>query len=110
HLFVFIQHQQSPKMKERAKSLGENVLDYDGCAQPWVITWSDWFMFYNSKKYAGASSDDCDRFMALPMTYMVGHENLVVGDASREMGGKSDMRNGTNSPKEKVWSRYNKIS
>ncbi|KAL6407687.1 hypothetical protein AUP68_08708 [Ilyonectria robusta] len=57
-------------MKQRAESLGENVLDYDGCAQLWVRSWDDWLAFYNSKEYAAALSDDCDRFMTLPMTYM----------------------------------------
>lgn len=74
-------------MKERARSLGEGVLDYDGCAQLWVKDWDGWLAFYNSKEYAAALSDDCHRFMKLPMTYMVGYENLVVGDASRAMGG-----------------------
>lgn len=82
-------------MKERARSLGENVLDYDGCAQLWVRTWDNWLAFYNSKEYAAALSDDCNRFMALPMTYMVGYENLVVGDASTEMGGRNGMKSGT---------------
>ena len=85
------QHHQTPEMKERARSLGENVLEYDGCAQLWVKSWDDWLKFYNSKEYAVALGPDCDRFMQLPMTYMVGYENLVVGDASREMGGKDGM-------------------
>ena len=44
-----------------------------------------WLAFYDSKEYA-ALGDECARFMALPMTYMVGYENLVVGDASRDIG------------------------
>lgn len=75
-------------MKINAASLGENVLNYDACAQLWVRTWNDWMAFYNSAEYAAALSDDCNRFMALPMTYMVGYENLVVGDASAGLGGK----------------------
>ncbi|KAM0322631.1 hypothetical protein ACHAPQ_008949 [Fusarium lateritium] len=78
-------------MKERAKSLGEGFLDYDSCAQLWVKTWDDWLAFYNSKEYAAALSDDCDRFMALPMTYMVGYENLVVGDAPKSLSGKDGL-------------------
>lgn len=81
------QHHQTPLMKERARSLGENVLDYDGCAQLWVRSWDDWMGFYNSAEYAAALSDDCHRFMALPMTYMIGYENLVVGDANKSVGG-----------------------
>lgn len=81
-------------MKEKAKSLGENVLEYDGCAQLWVRSWDDWMAFYNSKEYAAALSDDCDRFMALPMTYMVGYENLVVGDANSSVPGKDGLNIG----------------
>ncbi|OBT39689.1 hypothetical protein VE00_09973 [Pseudogymnoascus sp. WSF 3629] len=88
HIVRYVQHHQTPEMKTRAASLGENILEYDGCAQLWVRTWDDWLAFYNSKEYAAALSADCDRFMALPMTYMVGYENLVVGDASKAMGGK----------------------
>ena len=78
-------------MKERARSLGENVLEYDACAQLWVRTWDDWLAFYNSEEYAAALKDDCDLFMVLPFTYMVGYENLVVGDASKAVGGKDGM-------------------
>ncbi|KAH8685063.1 EthD domain-containing protein [Ilyonectria robusta] len=87
HIVRYSQHHQTVEMKQRAESLGENVLDYDGCAQLWVRSWDDWLAFYNSKEYAAALSDDCDRFMTLPMTYMVGYENLVVGEGSRKMGG-----------------------
>ncbi|KPM43011.1 hypothetical protein AK830_g3539 [Neonectria ditissima] len=80
-------HHQTVEMKERARSLGENVLEYDGCAQLWVRTWDDWLEFYNSKEYAAALSDDCNRFMSLPMTYMVGYENLVVGEGLSVLGG-----------------------
>lgn len=79
-------------MKGRAQSLGENVLDYDACAQLWVRTWDDWMKFYTSEEYAASLSDYCDRFMKLPMTYMVGHENLVVGDASKDLGGRDGLK------------------
>lgn len=79
-------------MQARAKSLGENFLDYDGCAQLWVKSWDDWLAFYNSPEYAAALKDDCDLFMALPMTYMVGYENLVVGSVPEELGGKDGMQ------------------
>lgn len=78
-------------MKSRAASLGENVLEYDACAQLRVRTWDDWLAFYNSPEYAAALSNDCNRFMALPMTYMVGYENLVVGEALEALGGKSGL-------------------
>lgn len=74
-------------MKDRLHNLGVKVLEYDGCAQLWVKTWDDWLAFYNSDEYAAALSDDCERFMIQPMTYMVGYENLIVGDASKTMGG-----------------------
>lgn len=79
-------------MKERAKALGENCLDYDGCAELWVKSWDDWLAFYNSPEYAAALKDDCDRFMVLPMTYMIGYENLVVGTVPKELGGKDGMK------------------
>ncbi|KAL3486077.1 EthD domain-containing protein [Aspergillus germanicus] len=91
HILRYVQHHQTPEMKERARSLGENVLDYDGCAQLWVRTWDDWMAFYTSKEYAAALSDDCHFFMQLPMTYMVGYENLVVGDASKVLGGRDGL-------------------
>ncbi|KAL4876850.1 EthD domain-containing protein [Aspergillus karnatakaensis] len=91
HILRYVQHHQTPEMKERAESLGENHLDYDACAQLWVRTWDDWLAFYNSEEYAAALSDDCHVFMQLPMTYMVGQENLVVGDASRVIGGKDGL-------------------
>lgn len=75
-------------MKERARGLGDNVLDFDGCAQLWVRSWDDWMEFYSSEEYAAALSDDCHRFLQLPITYMVGYENLIVGDASQGIGGK----------------------
>jgi len=78
-------------MKERAQSLGENVIDYDGCATLWVKDWEAWLSFYNSKEYAAALGPDCEIFMALPMSYMIGYENLVVGDASRFIGGKDGL-------------------
>lgn len=78
-------------MKERARSLGGSILDYDGCAELYVKTWDDWLAFYNSKEYATALGDDCSRFMELPMTYMVGHENLIVGDALGDIGGNNGL-------------------
>ena len=81
-----VKHHQTPEMKANAKSLGENVLDYDGCAQLWVRDWDAWLAFYNSKEYKAALGPDCERFMELPMTYMVGYENVVVGEGL--LGGK----------------------
>ncbi|KAI0466394.1 EthD domain-containing protein [Xylaria cf. heliscus] len=65
----YAQHHQTPEMKDCVRDLGGNVLDYDG------------------KEYA-ALKDDCDRFMILPATYMVGYEHLIVGDDSKALAGK----------------------
>lgn len=65
-------------MKERARSLGEGVLEYDACAQLYVRTSDDWLAFSNSEEYKTVLADDCQKFMTLPMTYMVGYESLVV--------------------------------
>ncbi|KAI2603264.1 EthD domain-containing protein [Hypoxylon fragiforme] len=87
HVVRYVQHHQTPEMKERIRSLGGNVLDYDACAQVYVREWDDWLTFYKSEEYAAALGEDSPLFMQLPVTYMVGHENLVVGDASGQMGG-----------------------
>jgi hypothetical protein len=79
-------------MKEHVKSLGEEVLNFDACAQLWVRTWDDWLAFSASPEYNAALAEDCKSFMALPMTYMVGYENLVVGDASKVIGGNDGIR------------------
>ncbi|KAJ5921057.1 Dimeric alpha-beta barrel [Penicillium verhagenii] len=78
----------TPEMQELSRSLNENVLEYDACAEIWVRTWDDWLKFSGSDEYMSALGEDCQRFMQLPMTYMVGRENLVMGDAFREIGGK----------------------
>lgn len=78
-------------MREAVKKLGEKVLDYDGCATLWVKDWDAWLSFMNSDEYAAALGPDCEYFMSLPLTYMVGYENLVVGDVSRYIGGKDGL-------------------
>lgn len=78
-------------MKARMTGIGESVLDYDACAQLWVRNWDGWLGFCQSPEYSAALSDDCSRFMAMPMTYMIGYENLVVGDAAQAIGGKSGL-------------------
>ncbi|KAH7190983.1 EthD domain-containing protein [Fusarium oxysporum] len=82
HIVRYTQHRQTPEMKERARSLGEGVLEYDACAQLYVRTWDDWLSFSNSEEYKTVLADDCQKFMALPMTYMVGYESFIVGDMS----------------------------
>jgi hypothetical protein len=78
-------------MKERMTSLGQSVLEYDACAQLWVNDWNSWLEFSNSPEYSTALRDDCARFMVMPMTFMIGHELLVVGSATQELGGKSGL-------------------
>jgi hypothetical protein len=78
-------------MKARMEGIGETVLNYDACAQLWVRDWDGWLGFCQSPEYAAALSDDCNRFMELPMNYMIGYENLVVGDASKVIGGNSGL-------------------
>lgn len=82
-------------MMERARSLGEGVLEYDACAQLWVRTWNDWLKFSSSEEYNNALGADCQLFMELPMTYMVGQENIVVGHAVPEIEGKDGFLEGS---------------
>ncbi|KAJ5958504.1 Dimeric alpha-beta barrel [Penicillium vulpinum] len=91
NILRYVQHHQTPEMKARMTGIGESVLDYDACAQLWVRNWDGWLGFCQSPEYLAALSDDCERFMALPMTYMIGYENLVVGDAAQTLGGKSGL-------------------
>lgn len=92
HSSIDLQHHQTPEMKERVRGLGEKVLDYDGCATLWFKDWDTWIKFKNSEEYAAVLGPDCKYLMTLPLTYMVGYENLVVGDASRYMGGKDGLK------------------
>ncbi|KAE8345036.1 hypothetical protein BDV24DRAFT_159870 [Aspergillus arachidicola] len=88
NILRYVQHHQTPEMMERARSLGEGVLEYDACAQLWVRSWDDWLKFSGSEEYNNALGEDCQRFMQLPMTYMVGRENIVVGHGVPEIEGK----------------------
>lgn len=47
----YVQLYQSPEMKEKAKSLGMEILDYDGCSTIWVKSWDDWMNFASSPEY-----------------------------------------------------------
>ncbi|PWY81595.1 hypothetical protein BO94DRAFT_576565 [Aspergillus sclerotioniger CBS 115572] len=87
----YVQHHQTPEMKARMTSIGASVLDYDACAQLWVRDWDSWLEFCQSPEYLAALRDDCDRFMGSPIKFMVGYETLIVGDASRVIGGKSGL-------------------
>ncbi|KAH7377327.1 hypothetical protein BKA66DRAFT_572128 [Pyrenochaeta sp. MPI-SDFR-AT-0127] len=59
----YTQTYQSPEMKERVKSLGMEVLDYDACSTIWVRRWEDWIEFASSAEYQAALMPDADHFM-----------------------------------------------
>ncbi|PWY70266.1 hypothetical protein BO70DRAFT_432306 [Aspergillus heteromorphus CBS 117.55] len=81
HIIRYTQHHQTPSMRSLVQTLpGANVLDYDGCAEMWVRKWDDWVAFTESDEFRGVLADDSLGFVKLPLTYMVGYENLVVGD------------------------------
>ncbi|KAF2465272.1 uncharacterized protein BDR25DRAFT_318525 [Lindgomyces ingoldianus] len=48
---------QSPKMKEKIRSLGMELLDYDACSQIWVKSWDDWERFFSSPEYAASKAE-----------------------------------------------------
>jgi hypothetical protein len=43
---------QSPDMKEKIKSLGMELLDFDACSTLWVKDWESWERFSSSPEYA----------------------------------------------------------
>ncbi|KXL44412.1 MAG: hypothetical protein FE78DRAFT_40837 [Acidomyces sp. 'richmondensis'] len=75
----YVQFHQTPEMKEKAKSLGLNHIEFDGCSEIWVRNWDDWMAFYTSPEYAKVMQPDCEHFMAMPIHVMVGYENLIYG-------------------------------
>jgi hypothetical protein len=50
-------------MKEKLKSLGMEVLDFDACSTIWVKDWESWEKFSSSPEYAAALMPDADHFM-----------------------------------------------
>lgn len=83
----YVQFHQTPEMKEKARSLGLNHLEYDGCSEIWVKEWDDWLRFFEvsllpvvsrsfdssdgllqSPEYAKALGPDCGNFMAMPIS------------------------------------------
>jgi hypothetical protein len=42
----YVQFHQPPEMKEKAKSLGLQHVDFDGCSEIWVQSWEDWMSFF----------------------------------------------------------------
>lgn len=104
-------------MKERAKSLGLEHLNFDGCSEIWVKSWDDWMAFFSvrtyspkttcdqspdensqSPEYAAALAPDCQHFMAMPIHVAVGYENLIFGEAVPGMGGKDGVRRDSEQP------------
>lgn len=53
---------QSPEMKDRAKAMGMELLDYDGCSTLWFRSWRDAEAFFTSPEYAALAAD-CKHFM-----------------------------------------------
>jgi hypothetical protein len=79
-------------MKEKVRTLGLNMLEYDGCSEIWVKSWDDWMKFYTSEEYAKAMAPDCKYFMAMPITVYAGEENIIFGDAITGMGGTDGIK------------------
>lgn len=57
-----IQLHQTPEMKARAKALGLDVFDYDGCSALWFQKWEDAEAFFASPEYSSLSAD-CAHFL-----------------------------------------------
>ena len=75
-------------MKQKAQSLtGIKMLEFDGCSEIWVKSWDDWVNFFSSPEYNAALSPDCKYFMQMPISVYAGEENLMFGEAVKEMGG-----------------------
>ncbi|RVX71587.1 hypothetical protein B0A52_03771 [Exophiala mesophila] len=89
HIGRYCQFHQTPELKEKAKALGLAQLEYDGCSDIYVKNWDDWVQFYNSPDYAKALAPDVSHFMAMPITIMVGYDNLIFGEAIPDIGGNS---------------------
>lgn len=47
----YTQTYQTPEMKDKVRSLGMEVLDYDACSTIWVRRWEDWVEFASSAEY-----------------------------------------------------------
>ena len=53
-----------PEMREKAKSLGYHVDDWDGCSILYFKTFDDARNFFSSKEHA-TLAEDCKQFMDL---------------------------------------------
>nr|OQO26165.1 hypothetical protein B0A51_03884 [Rachicladosporium sp. CCFEE 5018] len=83
----YVQSHQTPEMREQAKELGLQQIEFDGCSEIWVKTWEDWMAFFKSPEYAKVLAPDCKHFMAMPISVMVGQDNLIFGHAIPGEGG-----------------------
>ncbi|KAF2247647.1 hypothetical protein BU26DRAFT_351330 [Trematosphaeria pertusa] len=80
----YVQTYQTPAMKEKIRSLGMELLDYDACSQIWVKSWEDWEKFSSSPEYAAALMPDADHFMDYKTSgikVFAGYDNIVFGKA-----------------------------
>ncbi|KAF2653503.1 hypothetical protein K491DRAFT_514932 [Lophiostoma macrostomum CBS 122681] len=59
----YVQLYQSPEMKEKIRSLGMELLDFDAVSTLWVKDWDSWERFSTSPEYAAALMPDADHFM-----------------------------------------------
>lgn len=59
----YTQIHQTADMKEKVKSTGADLLDYDGCSELWVKSWDDWAKFakVGSRLYPDHVADSCKR-------------------------------------------------
>ncbi|QRD89361.1 hypothetical protein F9C07_2212274 [Aspergillus flavus] len=47
---------------------------------------------YTNREYAAALGDDSNILMKLPLTYMVGQKNLVVGESRKKLSGRDRLQ------------------
>ncbi|VUC33175.1 unnamed protein product [Clonostachys rosea] len=78
----YTQLHQTPEMKTRAKALGMDVFDYDGCSALWFQKWEDAEAFFASPEYSSLSAD-CAHFMdtSRGIKVMAGRELIAFGKA-----------------------------
>jgi hypothetical protein len=83
----YVQTYQPPELKDKLKSLGLQVLDFDACSQMWVKSWDDWEKFSSSEEYLKALVPDGVNFMDVAsITVMAGHDTIIFGKASPDVG------------------------
>ncbi|KAF2840343.1 hypothetical protein M501DRAFT_931893 [Patellaria atrata CBS 101060] len=58
----YTQHHATPEMREKLRSIGMSVLDWDACSTLWVKSWEDAERFFGSPEYSKLA-DDCKHFM-----------------------------------------------